>query len=381
NELLYVGFNQDNGCFACGTESGFRAYNVDPFREFFRNVFKEGGIGIVEMLYRCNIMALVGGGRNPLYPVNKVMIWDNEIHRCIGELMFKNEVKAVKLRRDHVVVVLLQKVYVYRFSDLKLLDQITTLPNVRGLVSLCPDSSHTVLACPGIQKGTIRVELYDISKAMLIKAHDSDLAQIALNIDGRYIRIASASDKGTLIRVWDCASGELLRELRRGVDRAEIYCLCFNPLSTFLACSSDKGTVHIFSLTDAVSNNVGMVPNESGGASARSGAPVGGGAAAASNVSGVRGAEGSEQDPSNARSGLAFIKDLLPASIVPKYLVSEWSYAQVRGLEGKCICAFDRDSSKIIVICANGTFLTSSYEEGGECERLTFAKFVKSDSE
>ena len=37
----------------------------------------------------------------------------------------------------------------------------------------------------GIQKGTIRVELYDISKAMLIKAHDSDLAQIALNIDGR----------------------------------------------------------------------------------------------------------------------------------------------------------------------------------------------------
>lgn len=129
--------------------------------------------------------------------------------------MFKNEVKAVKLRRDHVVVVLLQKVYVYRFSDLKLLDQITTLPNPRGLVSLCPDSSHTVLACPGmsqlcsyvclpacpshaihvsshamscdvgIQKGTIRVELYDISKAMLIKAHDSDLAQIALNIDGR----------------------------------------------------------------------------------------------------------------------------------------------------------------------------------------------------
>lgn len=33
-------------------ENGFRAYNVDPFREFFRNVFQKGGIGIVEMLYR-----------------------------------------------------------------------------------------------------------------------------------------------------------------------------------------------------------------------------------------------------------------------------------------------------------------------------------------
>jgi len=61
----------------------------------------------------------------------------------------------VKLRRDRVVVVLLHKIYVYRFSDLKLLDQISTLKNPKGLIALCPDSSSVVLACPGVAKGPI----------------------------------------------------------------------------------------------------------------------------------------------------------------------------------------------------------------------------------
>ena len=57
------------------------------------------------------------------------MVWDDHQNRCIGELSFKSEVKAVKLRRDKVVVVPLKKIYVYRFSDLKLLDQIPTIEN------------------------------------------------------------------------------------------------------------------------------------------------------------------------------------------------------------------------------------------------------------
>ena len=32
-------------------------------------------------------------------------------------------------------------------------------------------------------------------------------------------------------------------------------------------------------------------------------------------------------------------------------------------------------------MCADGTFMTSSYEEGGECARLSYGRFVKSDGE
>jgi len=218
SELLFVSFNQDYGCFACGTESGFRIYNVDPFKETFRRVFTGGGIGIVEMLFRCNLLALVGGGRSPRYPPNKVMIWDDHQDRCIGELSFRSDVKAVKLRRDRVVVVLATKAYVYRFSDLKLLDQINTQANPKGLVALCAHAANNVLALPGLSKGHVRLELYDLRKSTVITAHESDVAMLALSADGSLL--ATASDKGTLLRIFSTHTGALQKELRRGVDRA-----------------------------------------------------------------------------------------------------------------------------------------------------------------
>jgi WD40 repeat protein len=78
-----------------------------------------------------------------------------------------------------------------------------------------------------------------------------------------------------LIRIFNTSTGAALQELRRGSDRyfitniidhhlmtkthhfviclfsAEIYCLTFNMTTEWLACSSDKGTIHIFSLSGA----------------------------------------------------------------------------------------------------------------------------------
>ena len=75
------------------------------------------------------------------------------------------------------------------------------------------------------------------------------MAAMQLNFDGT--RLATASDKGTLIRIYDTDSGQQLQEVRRGADRADIYCLAFNVNSTWLAATSDKGTVHVWALAGA----------------------------------------------------------------------------------------------------------------------------------
>jgi WD40 repeat protein len=163
------------------------------------------------MLFRCNILALVGADANSQYPPNKVLIWDDHQSRCIGEFSFRSEVRSVKLRRDRIVVVLEHKLYVYNFMDLKLLHQIETLANPRGLCCLSHDSNTFVLACPGLHRGQVRIEHFGLNVMKLINAHDSHIACLTLTMDG--LLLATASTRGTLIRIFNTMDGTRLQEV------------------------------------------------------------------------------------------------------------------------------------------------------------------------
>ena len=68
---LNVTFNQNASCFSASLDSGFAVFESDPCALKVSRDFNSG-IGEAEMLGRANYMALVGGGRRPKYPQNKV---------------------------------------------------------------------------------------------------------------------------------------------------------------------------------------------------------------------------------------------------------------------------------------------------------------------
>lgn len=83
----------------------------------------------------------------------------------------------------------------------------------------------------------------------MIPAHDSPLAALAFSPTG--LRIATASEKGTVIRVFSVTDGAKLYEFRRGVKRCvSISSLAFSMCSQFLCCSSNTETVHVFKLEE-----------------------------------------------------------------------------------------------------------------------------------
>ena len=67
----------------------------------------------------------------------------------------------------------------------------------------------------------------DKSIENVISAHESEVGALTLNSQGTLI--ATASIKGTIIKIFSSEEGTLLQELRRGASKAFITSITFHP--------------------------------------------------------------------------------------------------------------------------------------------------------
>mmetsp|Transcript_12413 Transcript_12413/g.22133 ORF Transcript_12413/g.22133 Transcript_12413/m.22133 type:complete len:500 (+) Transcript_12413:205-1704(+) len=274
DELLFMGFNQDAGCVSVGSSSGYRIFNCQPFG---RNILStEGGIGIVEILFSTSLVALVGAGNRAAFSPCHLKLWNSKTAVMICELDFSSPIQAVKMNRKRLIVVLQTELHIYNLDTMVNLQTLPIALVAQGgpvgdhpacksnllstpLCELSPDENNSFLALPANQVSG-DVFLYDalnLVESRVIRAHKAPLTAMKFSLDGTML--ATASEMGTLIRVFKVQTGEKLHSFRRGSYAATVYSLAFDEPGRMLAASSSNGTVHVFSLD-------GTCPSAAGGA-------------------------------------------------------------------------------------------------------------------
>ena len=224
------------------------------------------------MLDKTNIIALVGGGKNPKYALNKVIIWDENLEKEICELRFNTNVKNVKLINERIIVVCQNKIHIFNLRNFEFIKSIETADNENGVICVANKESNILIAFPEKEinglKGIIKITLFDClindftkTNDNLIMAHSAPLVCIEFNIDSTII--ASASENGTLIRLFKTNEQSKKKEFRRGADKANISSISFDKETKFLACSSDKGTIHIFKIDSHNKKYFSWLPDKS----------------------------------------------------------------------------------------------------------------------
>lgn len=154
-------------------------------------------------------------------------------------------------------VLLERRTYVYDLGTLEL-QQTMDVERSRGVGALtaCSEPSLLALLAPA-EGGRGAVRVYDLlpdGGRVLCEfaAHRSPLALLAWNDAGSLL--ASASEKGTVVRVHRMPAAAKGFEFRRGSTGARITSLAFTPSSAphpLLCVASTHGTIHLFSLQEA----------------------------------------------------------------------------------------------------------------------------------
>ncbi|XP_013195511.1 WD repeat domain phosphoinositide-interacting protein 4 [Amyelois transitella] len=247
--ITSLAFNQDQGCFTCCLTSGLRVYNIQPLVEKCHYSKEElGEVSLCEMIYRTNWL-LVVKARRPC----SLMLLDDQQRAFKAEVVFKSPIRALRARRDKVAVVLTSSIQVLALPSFQRVALLRTPSTVRPLCALTtnPDSPQ-LLAAPAHRKGSL--QLLDITRAVIgsqsssipavVGIHQTDLVCVTLSPNGSMV--ATASERGTIIRILDTSSKLVIHELRRGSDYADVYCLRFCPSNELICCVSDKGTLHVW---------------------------------------------------------------------------------------------------------------------------------------
>ncbi len=241
--ILDLSYNSDISLITCSTTDGFCIYRLNPLKKII-HINIPNGTSIAKILDRTNISFVIG--RNDEGCGTFPQLWDIQKKSVDLEFSLKeNAVNAHVLRNNkgllNLIVVLKNKIHRINHLGMKI-DYKDTYINKYGICIV----NNDLIATLGVKHGDVALWDLKTNKYTVIHAHQNKIKAITLSNDNKLI--ATASELGTNIHVYEVESGNKLYQFRRGTFKADIHSMCFNNNNTHLVCCSNSGTAHVFDL-------------------------------------------------------------------------------------------------------------------------------------
>lgn len=290
------------------------------------------------MIEQCDdnesLFGLVGNAneiKHPGWSNTTFVLWNNETKSVLMRASYQAEILNIKFSQGRVFVVfasytLTLAIETDTFEEINALET----ENPWGAFAVSP-GVDPVAVIPSRITGTVKMqtEYAEAPKKFRVtgpfRFHESHISQLSVSKDSRIV--VSASERGTLLRIFETENGTAIKEVRRGSTQARIYSICISDSNDMIATTSNRGTCHIF-----------WVKKDN-----------------------THSALSSSRMPSFLPS---FVNDAMPV-----YFNSEWSSSQLQITSDKSIAYFTNDDTMLVIISVNGTF-TKIHVEASETGHL-----------
>ncbi|XP_036340735.1 WD repeat domain phosphoinositide-interacting protein 1, partial [Rhagoletis pomonella] len=224
---------------------GFRIFSInscDKVEEIYARDSEH--IILIERLFNSSLVVMVTAEKP-----HCLQMLHFKKNQKICNCVYPTNILSIRMNRTRLIACLAESIHIHDIRDMKMLYAIENIaPNELGLCSLSLNSHLAFPICS--TSGELR--LYNASKlksGITIRAHESRLSALNFSPSGQLL--ATASERGTVIRVFCVKTGQRVQEFRRGVKRCvRIASLVFSVNGQFLCVTSNTETVHVFKIDE-----------------------------------------------------------------------------------------------------------------------------------
>ena len=238
--INYLSLNHNKKLLAIGRNDGFSVILIEKNKVLINRPTKK--IYIIELFYNTNLIFIIGDNK----PLNILNIWDDSKEKYIGFIEIKNNIEFVKMNKNFILISDNKHLYIYNFENLQFKKKIYY--NSYHLFHY--DISFNNIITYTDKIGFINLYNVDNNHTRTFKAHDNNIQYIKISNNSKYI--ASVSENGSIIKIFDFNTFKLLKLLYRGINYSKIISIDFDMNDEYIFVFTNNKTLHIYNLNNNI---------------------------------------------------------------------------------------------------------------------------------